>query len=187
MFDPFLPPLNDQGNATYTYYTSCIFLSASCVICAMYDVRWCWMNKHHTIPYHTIPYHTIPYHTIPYQCYNSVSLHLITLTQIGMMHQISWSFLRTRMMTDNGGSRSGFKAGGAWIISCQFPLLFPTKPACLCFHACMSPSDHIVYLLVCLHVILISIHVSSNNDLYCSDAGVSWAFETHFLLTGLTF
>ena len=55
MFDPFLPPLNDQGNATYKYYTSCISLSASCVICAMYDVRWCWMNKHHTIPYHTSP------------------------------------------------------------------------------------------------------------------------------------
>ena len=58
MFYPFLPPLNDQGNATYKYYTSCISLSASCVICAMYDARWCWMNKHHTIPYHTIPYHT---------------------------------------------------------------------------------------------------------------------------------
>ena len=54
MFDPFLPPLNDQGNATYKYYTSCISLSASCVICAMYDVCWCWMNKHHTIPYHVL-------------------------------------------------------------------------------------------------------------------------------------
>ena len=53
MFYPFLPPLNDQGNATYKYYTSCISLSASCVICAMYNVHWCWMNKHHTIPYHT--------------------------------------------------------------------------------------------------------------------------------------
>ena len=52
MFYHFLPPLNDQGNAAYKYYTSCISLSASCIICAMYDVRWCWMNKHHTIPYH---------------------------------------------------------------------------------------------------------------------------------------
>ena len=32
-------PLNDQGNATYKYYTSCISLSAFCVICAMYNVH----------------------------------------------------------------------------------------------------------------------------------------------------
>ena len=43
------------------------------------NVHWCWMNKHHTIPYHTIPYHTIPYHTIPYHTipYHTIPYHTI--------------------------------------------------------------------------------------------------------------